>query len=92
MLSREVNQPAVCSSMLHHAEYTTLAGGSGSGVGISFWPQNNAEMQTGSSSGESSGNKRSKEKKKKEWGAKMIQERFENLPQQLLEEPGSKIT
>lgn len=31
-------------------------------------------------------------KKKKEWGAKMIQERCENLPQQLLEEPGSKIT
>lgn len=33
-----------------------------------------------------------REAKKKEWGAKMIQERCENLPQQLLEEPGSKIT
>lgn len=31
-------------------------------------------------------------KKKKEGGAKMIQERCENLPQQLLEELGSKIT
>ena len=90
MLSHEVNQLVVCSSMLHHAEYTTLPGGSGSGVSISFLPQDNGEMKTRSSSGESSGNKRSK--KKKEGGAKVIQERCENLPQQLLEEPGSKIT
>lgn len=49
-------------------------------------------MKTRSSSGESSGNKRSKKKKKKEGGTKMIQERCESLPQQLLEELGSKIT
>lgn len=33
-----------------------------------------------------------KKKKKKEGGTKMIQERCESLPQQLLEELGSKIT